>query len=153
MKRLITLSILLIIAFSFISSTTKRNSGNDKFIYIIARPNAAVNQSTNCFFSTVIQYKADGNCSKETPSANNYFIKAGNLFFADIAKKYNLVIEDWILKFVGDGIRKEFAPDQQGYFDSKAKAENARTADIIKLSNKTGGKFELIETPYTYNCD
>jgi hypothetical protein len=54
---------------------------------------------------------------------------------------------------VGDGSRKEFAPDQQGYFESKAKAEDARAANIITHSNKTGGKYELIESPHTYNCE
>jgi len=150
MKKLIALSIFLITACISISCTTKPNTGEEKCMYIIARPNATVNKSSNCFFSTVIKHNS--NCSKEK-SPFEFFTKAGKLFFADIAKKYNLVIEDWVLEFVGDASRKEYAPGQQGYFDNKAKAETARAADIKKHSNKTGGKFELIESPHTYNCN
>lgn len=153
MKRLIAITVLLASAFTLLSFSTQKSTGNDKYIYIIARPNAAVNQSSNCFFSTVITYKGDGNCSKEYPTAYEYFTKAGRLFFIDIAKKYNLVIEDWILEFVGDSSLNQSTPGLQGYFDTQDKAQTARAADIIKLSNKTGGKFELIDTPYTYSCD
>jgi hypothetical protein len=150
MKRLITLSILLIVAFTMLSFTAQRCAGIDKYIYIIARPNIAVNQSSNCFFSTVIKHNSK--CSKEA-SPYEFFTKAGKLFFSDIAKKYNLVIEDWILEFVGDDVDRHPIPGLSNYFNTKDKAETARAADIIKLSNKTGGKYELIETPYTYNCE
>ena len=150
MKRLIAITVLLASAFTLLSFTAQRCAGNDKYIYIIARPNAAVNQSSNCFFSTVIKHNS--NCSKEK-SPYEFFTNAGKLFFADIAKKYNLVIEDWILEFVGDNSRNESTPGLQGYFDTSTKAQTARAADIIKLSNKTGGKFELIDIPYTYSCD
>lgn len=150
MKRLIAITVLLASAFTLLSFTAQRCAGNDKYIYIIARPNAAVNQSSNCFFSTVIKHNS--NCSKEK-SPYEFFTNAGKLFFADIAKKYNLVIEDWILEFVGDDINRYSMPGLSNYFDTKDKAENARAADIKKHSNKTGGKYELIDTPYTYSCD
>lgn len=150
MKKLITLTTLLLAAFICISCTPKRGTVDEKFIYIIARPNVSVNQSSNCFFSTVIKHSS--NCIKDE-SPYEFFTKAGKLFFADIARKYNLVIEDWILEFVGDGKGNDYAPGTIKYFDSKDKAENARAADIKKHCNKTGGKYELIESPNAYNCD
>jgi hypothetical protein len=150
MKRLIALSAFLITAFICLSCTTKPGTADEKFIYIIARPNATVNQSSNCFFSTVIKHSS--NCIKDE-SPYEFFTKAGKLFFADIAKKYNLMIEDWILEFVGDDVDRHPIPGLSNYFVTKDKAENARAADIKKHSNKTGGKYELIESPHTYNCD
>ncbi|UPT68591.1 MAG: hypothetical protein M0D57_08210 [Sphingobacteriales bacterium JAD_PAG50586_3] len=150
MKKLIILSAYTIIALISISCITKRGNANEKFMYIIVRPNASVNQSSNCFFSTVIKHSS--NCSKDQ-SPYEFFTKAGKLFFTDIAKKYNLVIEDWILEFAGDDVNRYPIPGLSNYFENQGKAENARATDIKKLSNKTGGKYELIESPHTYSCD